>query len=188
MAKWFVRIDDIEAERERVRQARYGMIEAVAGQFRQLQLRPWPKLVSGVEAMWIGGATHARKQRDRVRFWYSQPFGHNHYLILSYAVSEMGTSALTLRAAFRVLDRIAEFKKCDAILCEASNPRLNDRIMKYWGFERHMPNARRKHYIRRFYGEFPAPRNITPCNQLPLPEHRESSSSWPANPTTNTPD
>lgn len=134
--------------------------------------------------MWIGGATHSRKQQDRVRFWYSQPYGHNQYLILSYAVSEMGTSTLSLRAAFRVLDRIAEFKRSDAILCEASNPRLNDRIMKYWGFERHMPNARRKHYIRRFYGEFPAPRSVGSGDQLPLPGHSESSPGWPENPLT----
>lgn len=155
MASLFSWIEDIESQRQRVRDARYGMIESIDGQFRQLQLRPWPKLVSGVEAFWIGGATHARKRHDRVRFWYSQPRSHNKYLILSYAVSGLGTTTLTLRAALRVLDRIAEFKQCDAILCEASNKRLNDSIMKYWGFERHMPNARRKHYIRRFYGNFP---------------------------------
>ncbi len=118
-------------------------------------LRPLPKMISAAEAHWLGRWNQARWQRDHVQLYYNQPLGHRNFLALKYIVSSLATTLATLRAAFGVLDEIARIKGSDAILCEVSNRRITDRIMQYAGFERHLPEARRRHYIRRFYGQYP---------------------------------
>ncbi len=155
MPQMFPTFTDLQGSRERIVRASFGMIESSAGEFRFVQLRPWPKLISGIEAMWLGGWSHGRNPRDRVRMYWSQPMGHRNYLALSYAVSELGTSPLTMRAALKALDEIAEIKRSDAILCQATNKRLTDRVMHFWGYERHLEHRRGRHYIRRFYGVYP---------------------------------
>ena len=154
MSRFFKKYFDLEQSSDLIAASPYGMIEASQGKVQFVQLRPWPKLVSGVEALWLGGWSHRRLQRDRAQFWYSQPMAHKNFLVLSYAVSEMGTTVLTLRAALRALDRVAELKRSDAILCQATNTRLTDRVMRFWGFERHLQHKKERHYIRRFYGEY----------------------------------
>jgi hypothetical protein len=156
MSRLFRKCFDLEQCGEQIAAAPYGMIEVWQGSLQFVQLRPWPKLISGVEALWIGGWTHRHLPRDRVQFWYSQPVAHRNFLVLSYAMSALGATTVSIRAALQTLDRIAELKRSDAILCQASNPRLTDRVMRFWGFERHLPHKRGRHYIRRFYGEYPS--------------------------------
>ena len=134
----------------------WGLIEAADGELEFVQPRPWPKLVSGWEAFWVGGWKHRRFEQDRVQFWYGQPLGHRRYLVLSYALSRLGTTLQTIRAALRALDEVAVLKRSDAILCEATNSRLSDRVMRFSGFERHLTERCKRHFIRRFYGEYPA--------------------------------
>ena len=155
MSRFFKKYHDLEQSGDEIAASPYGMIEASRGKVQFVQLRPWPKLVSGVEALWLGGWSHRHLQRDRAQFWYSQPMAHKNFLVLSYAVSDMGTTIPTLRAALRALDRVAELKRSDAILCQATNSRLTDRVMRFWGFERHLKHKKGRHYIRRFYGEYP---------------------------------
>ena len=50
-----------------------------------------------------------------------------------------GTSYATFRAALVVLDAIAELKRTDAIVCDAANMRLSDRLMERLGWEPHKP-------------------------------------------------
>ncbi len=155
MSRFFKKYFDVEQSSELIAASPYGMIEASQGKVQFVQLRPWPKLVSGVEALWLGGWSHRHLRRDRAQFWYSQPMAHRNFLVLSYVVSEMGTTVVTLRAALKVLDQIAELKRSDAILCQAANARLTDRVMRFSGFEQHLHQQQGRHYIRRFYGEFP---------------------------------
>ncbi len=51
---------------------------------------------------------------------------------------------------------IARLKQVDAVLCQVISKRISDRVMAYWGFQPHHPGGRGRHYIRRFYGEYPA--------------------------------
>jgi hypothetical protein len=53
------------------------------------------------------------------------------------------------------LDRVAELKRIDAIVCDASNIRLSDRLMARLGWEPHKPQRWHRNYIRRFYGVYP---------------------------------
>ncbi len=151
----------------------YGLIEASGGELSFVQTRPFPKLISVAEATWIGGWFHNRVRRDRVQVFYNQPRNHSNFFVAKYAVSELGTSLATTRAAFRTFMEIARLKRADAVLCEVMNKRVTDRVMKYWGFVPHNPNARGRHYIRRFYGEYPDYTDwiaeLEPANRIVIP-------------------
>ena len=156
MAGFFPKVFDLEESRDLINRVPYGMIEAAAGEFQFVQLRPWPKLISGLEAMWQGVLSHRRVHRDRVQVWYNQPRAHRNFLALSYGLSAIGTTRATIRAAHQSLDRIAEIKQSDAILCHVTNRRITDRVMHHYGYERHLTQRRGRHFIRRFYGNYPA--------------------------------
>jgi hypothetical protein len=58
-----------------------------------------------------------------------------------------------------VLDEIARIKQTDAIVCDVRNARISDRLLRRWGWESHVPQSRRRHFIKRFYGEYPDTRS-----------------------------
>lgn len=151
----FTKIYDVREAHELLAEKPYGMIEATNGQTSFVQIRPFPKMISIAEAMWLGGFAHKRIKRDRVQVFYNQPRAHKNYLIAKYAVSELGTTLATMRASFKTFMEIARLKQADAAMCEVISRRVTDRIMAYWGFEPHNPKSRGRHYIRRFYGDYP---------------------------------
>jgi hypothetical protein len=77
------------------------------------------------------------------------------FLALKYIVTTFGTSFRTFRAALAALDMIAEIKQIDAIVCDAANVRLSDRVMARLGWEPHKPQRWHRNFIRRFYGIYP---------------------------------
>jgi len=151
------KITDFESGCKALRARRYGVIETFAGQLAAIHLRPWPKLIAWPE-VWplLGPRYHARGQADRCLLYYNQPRRMPQFLALKYVVSTSGTSYRTFRAALVVLDAIAELKHADAILCDAANYRLSDRLMQRLGWEPHKPQRWHRNYIRRFYGTDPA--------------------------------
>ena len=134
---------------------RYGLIETSAGKFVAIHFRPWPKLLSWPEIWPVGRTYHVRGRADRCFLYYNQPLGHSRYLALKYLVSTAGTSAATVLAAMTMLDAVAERKRSDAILCDASNVRFSDRLACRYGWEAHKPQHWHRNYIKRFYGEYP---------------------------------
>ena len=66
-----------------------------------------------------------------------------------------GTSYATFRKALATLDQIAEIKRSDALLCDASSQRLSERFLQRMGWEPHAPRWGHRNYIRRFYGVYP---------------------------------
>ena len=60
-----------------------------------------------------------------------------------------------MRRSLIVLDEVARIKNADAIITEVTNCRITDKLMARFGWEPHLPNSRRRHFIRRFYGKFP---------------------------------
>ena len=133
----------------------FGVIEVRDGQLRQISFRPWPLIVS----MWrVWSDIYLRPTRtpdDACWLYFDQHMRMPSYLLLKYIVSAPGTSFRTFRAATLVLDEVARIKQSDAILCEATNSRISERLLVRWGWERHVPGSRRRHYIKRFYGEYP---------------------------------
>jgi hypothetical protein len=49
---------------------------------------------------------------------------------------------------------LAELKGTDAILCDAANTRLSDRLLVRLGWAAHKPQRRRRNFIKRFYGVY----------------------------------
>ncbi len=153
-------ICDFDAGRERIRAARYGVIETANGELRTLGLRKWPKLLAMPELMPLGPRYHRRGAADRCLLYYNQPRRMPNFLALKYIVTTGGTSYRTFRAALTTLDAIAELKQIDAIVCDAANMRLSDRVMARLGWEQHKPQRWHRNFIRRFYGVYPSARQL----------------------------
>jgi hypothetical protein len=149
-------IDDLDANRDRLRARSHGVIETVGGELRAVHLRPWPKLVSWSELWPLGPRYHAAGNADRCLLYFNQPRRMPNYLALRYVVSTAGTSYRTFRASLTALDAVAEIKQIDAIVCDAANMRISDRLLARLGWEPHKPQRWHRNYIRRFYGVFPS--------------------------------
>lgn len=151
----FETIFDLHEGREKLDRGRYGVIEATAGTLRCIELRPLPKLISLPEVWPVRWKFHGRGPADRCRLYYNQPLGSPNFLALKYIVSTERTSYATFRAVLAALDVVAAIKRTDAIVCDAANIRLSDRLMQRWGWEPHKPQRWHRNFIRRFYGEYP---------------------------------
>ena len=155
MNRWFTTITDWHAGRDELIRRRYGVIETSAGSLVAVHLRPWPKLIAWPE-IWPAGPTyHALGEADRCLLYYNQPRRFSNFLALKYIVSTHGTSYATSRAALVALDKIAELKRTDALLCDVANVRLSDRLLRRFGWEPHAPQRWRRNFIKRFYGKYP---------------------------------
>jgi hypothetical protein len=155
-------ITDWPTAESEVRGARYGVIETAGSHFVAIHLRPWPKLLSWPELWPVGPRFHGRGRADRCLLYYNQPLGCPNFLALKYIVSTRGTTFATFRAALVMLDAVAELKRIDAIVCDAANLRLSDRLLNRLGWQAHKPQRWHRNYIRRFYGSYPR-------HELPLP-------------------
>ena len=151
----FDTVYDIIADAEKIKRRSYGMIEVVDGSLVGIHLRPWPKLISGIEAKWADGWGKKRTQKNQSQVYFSQPIGHRNYLALSYAVTTLQTTWATLSLSLAVMDYVAYLKQSNAIVTEVSNARISDRLMERLGYERHLQSEKKRHWIKRFYGEFP---------------------------------
>jgi hypothetical protein len=149
-------ITDFGAGRERIRARRWGVIEVGGGELRAVRLRAWPKLVSLPELLPLGPRYHSRGAADQCLLYYNQPLRMPSFLALKYIVSTVGTTYRTFRTSLLILDAIAELKQSDAIVCDAANFRLSDRLMARLGWEPHKPERWHRNYIRRFYGTYPS--------------------------------
>jgi len=140
-----------------LRVRRYGMIEMIDGRLAGVHLRPWPKMISAAEIWLFDNRYHRKKTGDRCQLYYNEPLSCPGYLTLKYVVSSSGATLKTFHGATVVLDEIARIKNMNATVCEAWNTRISERLLSRWGWERHVLQSRRRHYIKRFYGDYPAP-------------------------------
>jgi hypothetical protein len=148
IADWTSGRDDLIA-------ARYGVIHSIGGALQSVELRPWPKLASWPELWPVGPRYHARGEADECRLYYNQPRWFPNFLALKYVASTAGTSYATCRAALVALDELAELKGVDALLCDAANTRISDRLLARFGWAPHKPQRWRRNFIKRFYGAYP---------------------------------
>ena len=148
-------VTDWRADRHALLRGRYGVIETAVERLVAVHLRPWPKLVSWPEVWLVGDRYHARGAADRCLLYYNQPRRHGNFLALKYIASTVGTSYATIRAALDALDALAELKGADALLCDAANTRISDRLLARHGWVAHKPQPWRRNFIKRFYGAYP---------------------------------
>lgn len=145
------------SQRSLLRERPYGVVETAHERLVSVTLRPFPKLVSLPEIAVWGRLRHRFARGNRCRLYYNQPCRHRNFLALKYVVSSADTSLATFRLALTVLDEIARIKGTDALLCDVANLRISDRLLARWGWTPHCPHPWHRHFIKRFYGEYPAP-------------------------------
>lgn len=151
-------LDPFAADCEALRRGRYGVIEVERGNLVAIHLRPWPKIISALEVEWLGRRRHEHTPGDRCLLYYNQPRRCSNYLALKYIVSQRDGTLPTFRRALDVLDEVARAKRSDAIVCDAWNLRISERLFTRQGWEPHLPARWHRHYIKRFYGAYPPQR------------------------------
>lgn len=168
MSRWFESAHDLVQDAEVLHRRRYGVIEVREDQLIGIWLRPWPKWISLPESTVLGRGFHRRREGNHCWLYYNQPRGHSSYLTLKYVLSARDTTLSTFRGALTVLDEIARIKGSDALLCDASNLRISDRLLARWGWEPHLASRWHRHHIKRFYGDYPPPSGLAARVLAPL--------------------
>ena len=148
-------VTDLGEGAETLRRRPYGVIEAAGGRFRRVVLRPVPKLISLPEVWLVGRWSHRRGDEDRCRLYYDQPRRFPNFLAVKYIVSRPKTTLGTVCRVLEALDEVARLKGVDALLCAAISRRISTKILARWGWEPHCRSGWQRHYIKRFYGEYP---------------------------------
>jgi hypothetical protein len=152
----FETVSSLEEGADSLRRRHYGMIEARDGQFYRVVLRPLPKVVSLLGLALLGRPWHQRHPSDRCLLYYNQPWRFPSYLSVTYLLSGRGTRLATVRRALETLEKIACLKRTDALLCDVASTRISHRLLARYGYQPHCPSAWHRHYIKRFYGAYPA--------------------------------
>lgn len=131
-----------------LRQWRSGVIEVRSGELTMIRRR-WGRGISFARAKLEGAYWHRWRRGDRCRLYYFQPYRIRDFLTLAFIASTRDAGLRTFRRATLVLDEIAEIKGSWAIVCHAMNPRISDRLLARWGWERHCAGQRGRHFIKR---------------------------------------
>ena len=155
----FETIHDLKAGEDRIRSRRYGVIKVVDGRLDSIRLRPLPKLATP-ECVLLGQRYHARRQGNVCLVYYNQPLRFPNFLALKYANSSQDCTIATILTAQKVLEEVARIKRTDAMLCDAANLRISDRLLARWGWESHTSSRWHRNYIKRFYGNYPPPLSL----------------------------
>lgn len=164
----FETVDDLTDGATTLRDRYHGVIEVRDGKLHAIELRPWPTLVTRLRVWCDNRRRSSAPPQDVCRLYYDQLWRQPNFLALKYVVSGPGTSFATARCAARTLDAIADIKRTDAIVCEASNARISERLLDRWGWQRHLIGSSRRHYIKRLYPDCPAARNPSLETEQPL--------------------
>lgn len=155
MYRPFQTVTDLRRGEQILRGRRYGVIVMSAGRLAAVHVRPYPKLSGITEWFLLPHRYHTGGPSDVCWLYYNQPRRFPNFLALRYVVSSAGTRLATFRGALDVLDAIARIKQTDALLCDAANTRISDRLLARWGWQPHKPQRWHRNYIKRFYGHYP---------------------------------
>ncbi len=155
MPRLFETVTDLRRQADVVRRRRYGVLEIAGGRFVCLRFRPYPKMVSLPEITVLGRWYHRYNRSNRLLVYIDQPRQFPNFLTVKYVLSGAAATFASCHRAARLVDEIARIKRSDALLCDVSNLRISDRLMRRWGWESHKPQRWRRNYIKRFYGEYP---------------------------------
>ena len=154
MFRLFETIYDLEAGASSLVRRRYGVIHVAGGEFKQVNLRPFPTRDWALQSHWLGHWQHRFHAGDWCRLYYQQPRGFDNFLSLTYVVSGAQATFATFRRAVETFDRIGALKQVDALLCDAANQRISSRLLERWGWEPHAPMAFARNYIKRLRQPF----------------------------------
>ncbi|MHB8956181.1 MAG: hypothetical protein ACYC4U_24630 [Pirellulaceae bacterium] len=154
----FETVYDMRVQADVLRRRPYGVIVIEDGRLQAIHVRPWPKVFSSPDLLGANRGFHRRSTGDRCWLYYNQPWQHRSFLALKFLISSRAATFGTVRHALIVLDEIARIKNSNAIVAEVRNLRISNRLLRRWGWASHAPSSRRRHFIKRFYGTYPDPR------------------------------
>lgn len=152
----FQTITNPTADLQSLRERAYGVIDVREGSLAGIRLRPYPKLISLPE-IWWAERRRSRTRADACRLYYNQPWSCRDFLSVTYAEAQRGASLASIHEALRWLDEIARLKGSLAIVADISNFRITPRALARYGWEPLVQTRWRRPYIKRFYGDYPAP-------------------------------
>jgi len=147
------RFANLEEDAEGIRQVRCGRIVMESGRLVSIERHCFSSPVSIAQIWWESG--RGRLRGDRCLLDFHVPRGLESFLTLDYVRSGSQTSYKTFVGACYVLDEIAKIREADAIVAHVTNVRISDRFLNRLGWQRHQRHWRGRHYIRRFYGDYP---------------------------------
>lgn len=133
---------------------RAGRIVTAAGRLVRVERR-WMTYKATRLRVWWDRSRRRRRERECELFFHHAP-GNPDFLVLGYVRSHPEAALASFYCATLVLDEIARIKGCHAIVAEVTNDRLSDRLLARWGWQRHCLSWRGRHFIKRFYGAYPA--------------------------------
>lgn len=133
---------------------RAGSIVTASGRLVQVRRRWMGYKASRIRVWW--DTHHRATKQDRCQLFFHHAFGMPDFLVIGYVASDKNCSLSTFYCALLALDEIARIKGAHAIVAEATNSRISDRLFKRWGWDRHCHKLSGRHYIKRFYGKYAA--------------------------------
>ncbi|MCC6510378.1 MAG: hypothetical protein IT423_14840 [Pirellulaceae bacterium] len=145
---------DLQADAGRLEKWGAGRIVTANGRLRFVQRRWIPYRAHRLGVWWDMRQRLSTAVQCELLFHHR--WGNPDFLVLSYVKSHARASLASLYCASLALDEIARLKRSHAIVAEINNPRISDRLLERWGWERHCLSWRGRHFIKRFYGVFPA--------------------------------
>lgn len=147
-------IRNLCGEVDAVARWRAGTIVTASGRLVHARQR-WMRYKASQLRVWWD-KNHRERSIDRCQLFFHQAPGAPDFLVVGYVAGGEKCSLSTFYCALVALDEIARIKGSHAIVAEATNSRLSDRLFRRWGWERHCLNLRGRHYIKRFYGKYPS--------------------------------
>lgn len=132
---------------------RAGRIVIDGGHLTAVHGRWWPYIGNHLRCAWDQRFRFAKQ--DRCEIFYHAPQGLSQFITISYAHSGAGTSLSSIFAGALVLDEIARLRRSVAIVCCVTNDRISDRLLERWGWVQHCLDQPGRHFIKRFYGNYP---------------------------------
>ncbi len=143
----------VSLQQELLKQRTCGRIFVERTRLVAIYGRWWPYYGNLLQAAWD---QRFRRQEDCCELYYHVPWSAPQYLSLSYIRAGQRATPSTVMAACMVLDEIARLKNASAIVAHITNGRISDRVLQRWGWEPHCPTLPGRHFIKRFYGKYPA--------------------------------
>ena len=136
------------SDHARIRRIRYGRIFATGPNSIRLSRR-LPIQSSIAQVAWQ--RRFGRNRPIGCRMDYHVPFGTPRVIAIDYVLSDRRAGYNAFRRTVAAIDEIAAIRNSIAIVAHVTNDAMTDRLMERLGYQRHLPNARGRHFIRRFY-------------------------------------
>ncbi len=154
LAGWGLQpITNIACKRPLVTRRKVGRIVVEDGRLQAVYGRWWPYYADAVQAHL--DAAFRMVRRDRCELFYHSAKSSNGFLTLDYLRAGPHTTLSTLYGATLVLDEIARLKQSVAIVAHVTNERISNRLLERLGWQAHCLTWKGRHFIKRFYGDFP---------------------------------